>query len=70
VDRAINELGGVGMETVKIYRFGNLICAIIGNMPAEKAVGFGSSAALAIQALSDELSKIGDEKLDLDPETI
>jgi hypothetical protein len=39
-------------------------------MPAEKAVGFGSSAALAIQALSDELSKIGDENLDLNPEPI
>jgi hypothetical protein len=52
-------LRGLRMETVKIYRDGNQICAIIGDMPTENAVGFGPSAALALQALSSELSKIG-----------
>lgn len=56
------------MEIVKIYRDGNQICAIIGDEPNEKAAGFGLSAALALQELSSELSKIGDENLDLDPE--
>ena len=58
------------MEIVKIYRDGNQICAIIGDMPTEKAVGFGPSAALALQALSNELSKIGDKNLDLEPEPL
>ena len=58
------------MEIVKIYRDGNQICAIIGDMPTEKAVGFGSSAALALQALSNELSKMGDGNLDFGPEPL
>ena len=43
------------MIEIKIYPDGNKICAIIGDMPTETAIGFGDDAMGAIGALYDDL---------------
>ncbi len=40
---------------VEISRDGNQICAIIGDMPEEIAVGFGDSVTDALVALADDI---------------
>ena len=43
------------MIKIKVYPDGNKICAIIGDMPTETAIGFADSAIEAIGALYDDL---------------
>ena len=46
------------METVKLYLDGNEVCAIIGDMPTEKAIGFGVSVGDALRSLADAIENV------------
>jgi hypothetical protein len=45
------------METIKLYQDGNKICAIIGEMPEEKAIGYGGTITEALWNLAANIEK-------------
>lgn len=47
------------MEVVKLYRDGGQICAIIGDMPTDKACGFGDTPAGALRDLAADVERRG-----------
>ena len=55
------------METVRIFKEGDSICAIIGEMLLDKACGFGSTPAEALRDLAQDIDRRGAD-LDVGPD--
>jgi hypothetical protein len=47
------------MITIEISQDGNQVCAIIGQMPEEKAIGFGDTISLALDHLVHDMNGKG-----------
>lgn len=54
-ENIVTRPGGQVMITIEIHQDGDQICAIIGQMPEEQAIGFGDSISHALAALQIDM---------------